>query len=79
LRGDCLLARGLTGEAAIAWSVVRDGLPRIAFAGEHTESLAGFMESAVRSGHRVAARLSAAAGLRTPTSAQAPSTVASAN
>jgi monoamine oxidase len=44
------------------WSVAREGLPRIAFAGEHTESLAGFMESAVRSGHRVAAQLTAGVG-----------------
>jgi monoamine oxidase len=43
------------------WSIAREGLDRISFAGEHTEALAGFMESAVRSGHRVAARLSAAA------------------
>ena len=44
--------------------VVREGLERISFAGEHTEALAGFMESAVRSGHRVAAQLGAAAGSR---------------
>ncbi len=31
----------------------------IRFAGEHTESLAGYMESAVRSGHRVAADIGA--------------------
>jgi len=37
------------------WPAIRAGLPRIKFAGEHTEPLAGFMESAVRSGHRVAA------------------------
>src|SRR5262245_18733879 len=39
------------------WPALRTGLPRIKFAGEHTEALAGFMESAVRSGHRVAASL----------------------
>ena len=65
------------GQMAPFWSVLREGIPRIAFAGEHTESLAGFMESAVRSGHRVAARLSAAAGSRTPTSARVPSMVVS--
>jgi monoamine oxidase len=42
------------------WPLMRAGLERISFAGEHTESLAGFMESAVRSGHRVAAQLGAA-------------------
>jgi monoamine oxidase len=36
------------------WPAIRAGLPRIKFAGEHTEPLAGFMESAVRSGHRIA-------------------------
>jgi monoamine oxidase len=36
----------------------------MSFAGEHTESLAGFMESAVRSGHRVAAQLGAASASR---------------
>jgi monoamine oxidase len=46
------------------WPVVREGLERIAFAGEHTEALAGFMESAVRSGHRAASRLGAAADSR---------------
>jgi monoamine oxidase len=39
------------------WPVLRAGLARISFAGEHTEALAGFMESAVRSGHRAAAEL----------------------
>jgi monoamine oxidase len=48
------------GQLARFWPVLRDGLPRIKFAGEHTEALAGFMESAVRSGHRVAAQLGAA-------------------
>jgi monoamine oxidase len=53
-------------QMASFWPLVRAGLERISFAGEHTESLAGFMESAVRSGHRVAAQLgvpSVAAGL----------------
>lgn len=47
-------------QMASFWPLVRAGLERISFAGEHTESLAGFMESAVRSGHRVAAQLGAA-------------------
>jgi monoamine oxidase len=42
------------GQMVPFWPVLRDGLDRIKFAGEHTEALAGFMESAVRSGHRVA-------------------------
>lgn len=45
------------GQMAPFWPALRDGLPRISFAGEHTETLAGYMESAVRSGHRVAASL----------------------
>jgi monoamine oxidase len=48
---------------AAFWPVVRAGFERIAFAGEHTEALAGFMESAVRSGHRVAAQLSASSDI----------------
>jgi len=47
------------GQMAAFWPIVRDGLPRIKFAGEHTEPLAGYMESAVRSGHRVASLLGA--------------------
>jgi len=47
------------GQMASFWPIVRDGLPRIKFAGEHTEPLAGYMESAVRSGHRVASLLGA--------------------
>jgi monoamine oxidase len=39
------------------WPVLRNGFGRIRFAGEHTEALAGYMESAVRSGHRIAATL----------------------
>jgi monoamine oxidase len=50
-------------QMAAFWPVVRAGLDRIVFAGEHTEALAGFMESAVRSGHRVAAQLSASSGI----------------
>ena len=41
------------------WPVLRAGTGRIRFAGEHTETLAGYMESAVRSGHRVAHELGA--------------------
>ena len=37
----------------------RKGTARLRFAGEHTEGLAGFMESAVRSGHRIAHGLGA--------------------
>ncbi|MDB4986894.1 MAG: hypothetical protein JWN04_2072, partial [Myxococcaceae bacterium] len=36
---------------------LRKGTARLRFAGEHTEALAGYMESAVRSGHRVAREL----------------------
>lgn len=45
------------GQWAAFWPVVRSGTGRIRFAGEHTETLAGYMESAVRSGHRIAAEL----------------------
>ena len=45
------------GQMAPFWPVLRDGVGRIRFAGEHTEPLAGFMESAVRSGHRIARQL----------------------
>ena len=38
---------------------LRKGTARLRFAGEHTEALAGYMESAVRSGHRVAKELGA--------------------
>lgn len=47
------------GQMAAFWPVVRTGTGRIRFAGEHTEELAGYMESAVRSGHRIAAELGA--------------------
>jgi monoamine oxidase len=39
------------------WSALRDGTERVHFAGEHLEAPAGYMESAVRSGLRAAARL----------------------
>jgi monoamine oxidase len=39
------------------WPVLRDGVGRILFAGEHTEVLIGYMESAIRSGHRIAAQI----------------------
>jgi monoamine oxidase len=39
------------------WEPLRAGTERIHFAGEHTESLAGYMESAVRSGRRAAAHI----------------------
>jgi monoamine oxidase len=45
------------GQVAAFWPVIRAGTGRIRFAGEHTEELAGYMESAVRSGHRIAAEL----------------------
>lgn len=45
------------GQMMRFWPALRAGVGRIHFAGEHTESLAGYMESAVRSGHRVAAAL----------------------
>jgi monoamine oxidase len=45
------------GQMTRFWPVLRHGVGRIRFAGEHTESLAGYMESAVRSGHRVAREL----------------------
>lgn len=47
------------GQMIPFWPVVRDGLDRIKFAGEHTETIAGYMESAVRSGRRVARALGA--------------------
>ena len=39
------------------WKPLRAGTDRIHFAGEHLESLCGYMESAVRSGIRAAARV----------------------
>jgi len=45
------------GQMAPFWPVLRDGTGRIRFAGEHTSGLAGYMESAVRSGHRAAQQI----------------------
>ncbi len=45
------------GQVTKFWELLRHPIGRIRFAGEHTESLAGYMESAVRSGHRVAAAI----------------------
>ena len=45
------------GQLASFWPAIRSGTGRIRFAGEHTETLAGYMESAVRSGHRIATQL----------------------
>lgn len=45
------------GQMAPFWPVLRAGFGRFRFAGEHTESLAGYMESAIRSGHRIATSL----------------------
>ena len=42
------------------WPILRLPQGRVHFAGEHTETLAGYMESAVRSGHRVARRIGSA-------------------
>jgi monoamine oxidase len=42
------------GQVHRFWEPLRTPTGPIWFAGEHTESLAGYMESAVRSGHRVA-------------------------
>jgi monoamine oxidase len=41
------------------WEPLRAGTTRIRFAGEHLEALAGYMESAVRSGARAAAAIGA--------------------
>ena len=45
------------GQLTRFWPVLREAHGAIWFAGEHTETLAGYMESAVRSGHRVAAAI----------------------
>jgi monoamine oxidase len=45
------------GQLSAFWGPLREGTDRLHFAGEHTEALAGYMESAVRSGHRVARQL----------------------
>jgi monoamine oxidase len=42
------------GQLAPFWGPLRSGTDRIVFAGEHLEALAGYMESAVRSGARAA-------------------------
>ena len=42
------------GQVIAFWPTLRAPLGPIRFAGEHTEALAGYMESAVRSGERVA-------------------------
>lgn len=49
------------GQLSTFWAPLRDGTDRIHLAGEHTEALAGYMESAVRSGHRVARSIGAPA------------------
>ena len=45
------------GQMVAFWPVLREGRGRIKFAGEHTEVLIGYMESAIRSGHRVASEI----------------------
>jgi monoamine oxidase len=46
------------GQVIAFWEALRHPIGgSIRFAGEHTESLAGYMESAVRSGHRVATEI----------------------
>lgn len=45
------------GQVVPFWPVLREGRGRIRFAGEHTEALIGYMESAIRSGHRVAGEI----------------------
>ena len=47
------------GQLGAFWSPLRAGTDRISFAGEHLEALAGYMESAVRSGKRAAANIGA--------------------
>ncbi|MFO0757619.1 MAG: FAD-dependent oxidoreductase [Byssovorax sp.] len=47
------------GQFARFWPAFRKGTARMRFAGEQTEVLIGYMESAVRSGHRVAKELGA--------------------
>lgn len=47
------------GQVVKFWPVLRSGFARVRFAGEHTETLNGDMESAIRSGHRVAAEIGA--------------------
>jgi monoamine oxidase len=50
------------GQMTRFWPLLRQPHGAIWFAGEHTETLAGYMESAVRSGHRVAAAIGRAPG-----------------
>jgi monoamine oxidase len=45
------------GQMIRFWPLLREPYGRIWFAGEHTETLAGYMESAIRSGQRVAAAI----------------------
>jgi monoamine oxidase len=45
------------GQMTRFWPLLRQAHGAIWFAGEHTETLAGYMESAVRSGHRVASAI----------------------
>ncbi len=47
------------GQVVPFWPVLRAAIGPVRFAGEHTEALAGYMESAVRSGHRVAGEIGA--------------------
>ena len=48
------------GEMVPYWPALREPTGRIHFAGEHTDSLAGYMESAIRSGHRIATTIGSA-------------------
>lgn len=50
------------GQITRFWPLLREAHGAIWFAGEHTETLAGYMESAVRSGNRVAAAIGSAPG-----------------
>ncbi len=50
------------GQVTALWPVLRSAVGPIRFAGEHTEALAGYMESAVRSGERVARAIGPAPG-----------------
>jgi monoamine oxidase len=47
------------GQFARFWPAFREGTARLRFAGEQTEVIIGYMDSAVRSGHRVANELGA--------------------
>jgi monoamine oxidase len=64
------------GQMVPFWPVLREGVGRLRFAGEHTEVLIGYMESAVRSGHRVAQEILAGElpSSGPPLSASAPAT-----